>query len=114
MHDSQKDARNIEQGFALGHRNLNCLRDEKLGNCNGDTKSKNEGSFASRPIEPECETKSVTLDLRVPNKAVMIFQDLSTSEEAELLSFLDKNSNVFAWQTSNLTGVSRDIIEHKL
>jgi hypothetical protein len=31
-----------------------------------------------------------------------------------LLSFLDKNNDVFAWQTSNLTGVSRDIIEHKL
>jgi hypothetical protein len=44
----------------------------------------------------------------------MISQDLSASEEAKLLSFLDKNSNVFAWQTSDLTGVSRDIIEHKL
>jgi hypothetical protein len=31
-----------------------------------------------------------------------------------LLSFLDKISDVFTWQTSNLTGVSRDIIEHKL
>jgi hypothetical protein len=31
-----------------------------------------------------------------------------------LLSFLDKNNDVFAWRTSNLTGVSRDIIEHKL
>jgi hypothetical protein len=44
----------------------------------------------------------------------MISQDLSASEEAGLLSFLDKNSDVFAWQTSNLMGVSRDIIEHKL
>jgi hypothetical protein len=31
-----------------------------------------------------------------------------------LLSFLDINSDVFAWQTSDLIGVSRDIIEHKL
>jgi hypothetical protein len=31
-----------------------------------------------------------------------------------LLSFLDKNNDVFAWRTSNLTGVSSDIIEHKL
>jgi ribonuclease HI len=28
--------------------------------------------------------------------------------------FLDKNSDEFTWRTSNLTGVSRDIIEHKL
>jgi hypothetical protein len=32
----------------------------------------------------------------------------------ELLAFLDKNSNVFAWSTSNLVGVSRDVIEHPL
>jgi hypothetical protein len=44
----------------------------------------------------------------------MISQDLTTSEEAELLSFLDKNNDVFAWRTSDLTGRKRDIIEHKL
>jgi hypothetical protein len=30
------------------------------------------------------------------------------------LAFLDKNSDVFMWSTSDLVGVSRDIIEHKL
>jgi hypothetical protein len=30
------------------------------------------------------------------------------------LVFLDKDSDVFAWSTSDLIGVSRDIIEHKL
>jgi hypothetical protein len=44
----------------------------------------------------------------------MISQDLSSSEETEQLSVLDKNSDVFTWQTSDLTRVSRDIIEHKL
>jgi hypothetical protein len=44
----------------------------------------------------------------------MIFQDLSSSEENELLLFLDKNSDVFAWLTSDLMRVSKDIIEHKL
>jgi hypothetical protein len=44
----------------------------------------------------------------------MISQDLLSSEEVTMLSILDKNSDFFAWQTSNLTGVSRDIIEHKL
>jgi hypothetical protein len=32
----------------------------------------------------------------------------------ELLAFLDKNSDVFTWSTSDLIGISRDIIEHKL
>jgi hypothetical protein len=44
----------------------------------------------------------------------MISQDLTSREEVELLSFLDKNNDVFAWRTSDLTGVSRDITEHKL
>jgi hypothetical protein len=45
---------------------------------------------------------------------VTISQDLTPWEEKELLLFLDKNSDVFAWRTSDLIGVSRDIIEHKL
>jgi hypothetical protein len=32
----------------------------------------------------------------------------------ELLAFLDKNNAIFAWSTSNLIDVSRDIIEHRL
>jgi hypothetical protein len=35
-------------------------------------------------------------------------------EQAELLAFLNKNSDIFAWSTSNLVGVNRDIIEHRL
>jgi hypothetical protein len=31
-----------------------------------------------------------------------------------LLQFLDKNSDAFAWSTSDLIGVSREVIEHKL
>jgi hypothetical protein len=54
----------------------------------------NEDSFTSKPIELECETRRVLLDPRVSNKAVMISQDLSSIEETEMLSFLDKNSDV--------------------
>jgi hypothetical protein len=93
---------------------VNCLQDEKAENCSSIARNANEGSSTSRPIEPECETKIVPLDLRVPDKAVIISQDLTTDKETELSSFLDKNSNVLAWRTSDLTGVSRDIIEHKL
>jgi hypothetical protein len=32
VYGNQKDARNIEQGFTLGHRNVNCLQDEKSKN----------------------------------------------------------------------------------
>jgi hypothetical protein len=56
----------------------------------------------------------VLLDPRILDKTVMIAQDLTSREETKLLSFLDKNKNVFTQRTSDLTGVSRDIIEYKL
>jgi hypothetical protein len=104
----------MEQSFAPGHRNVNCLQDEKIEGSTSITCKKNEGSFRSSPIEPECKIKTVPLDLRVPDKTVTISQDLTPEEEKDLLSFLDKNIDVFAWKTSDLTGVSRDIIEHML
>jgi hypothetical protein len=64
-----------------------------------------------RNIEPECETKRVPLDLMVPDKTVIISQELTSNEETELLSFLDKNSDVFVWKTFDLMGVRRDILE---
>jgi hypothetical protein len=45
---------------------------------------------------------------------VCIGDEISPQEQVELLQFLDKNSDVFAWSTSDLIGVSREIIEHKL
>jgi hypothetical protein len=45
---------------------------------------------------------------------VCIGTEASQQEQAELLSFLDKNNNVFVWSTSDLAGVSRDINKHRL
>jgi hypothetical protein len=36
------------------------------------------------------------------------------NKKKELLEFLCKNKDVFAWSASDLRGVSRDIVEHKL
>jgi hypothetical protein len=45
---------------------------------------------------------------------VCIEAEISPHEQVELLQFLDKNSDVFAWSTSDMVGVSREVIEHKL
>jgi hypothetical protein len=39
---------------------------------------------------------------------------IGQEEQAEMLVFLDKNSDVFAWSTSDLVGVSRDVIKNRL
>ena len=45
---------------------------------------------------------------------VTINATLEPEEEKELLEFLRKNQDIFAWSASDLRGVSRDIIEHRL
>ena len=58
--------------------------------------------------------KKVPLDKHLPDRQVTISAALEPEEEHELLEFLNKNKDVFAWSASDLHGVSRDIIEHRL
>jgi hypothetical protein len=69
-----------------------------------------------RPPQNHCdgEFKKVPLDPRVPDRVMCISTEMGQQEHAELLAFLDKNNDVFAWSTSDLVGVSKDIIEHRL
>jgi hypothetical protein len=97
VHGNQKDARNIEQGFAPRHKNVNFQREAEGGGQQDTNTPKAEAhSGGKTTIEAECDRKRVTLDPTVPNKTVLIAQDLSSEEEAEMFSFLDKNSDVFA------------------
>jgi hypothetical protein len=65
-------------------------------------------------VEAEGEFKKVPLDPRVPDKTVCISTEANQQDQEELMSFLDKNNDVFAWSASDLVGVSRDVIEHRL
>jgi hypothetical protein len=113
--DSQKDDRNIEQGFAPGHKNVHFLRKEseqyQQSACPINTEALVEFKKA---IEASGDFKKVTLDPRVPGKVICLGIETSPEEHTELLAFLDKNNYVFTWSTSHLIRVSRDIIEHRL
>jgi hypothetical protein len=112
---SQKEARNIEQGFTPGHKNVHFLRDEIEQYRQIEWPSKQEASTKfKKGIEAEGDLKKVVLDPRVPDIAVCFSTEARPEEQVELLAFLDKNNDVFAWSTSDLIGVSRDVIEHKL
>jgi hypothetical protein len=112
---SQKDARNIEHGFAIDHKNVYFLREDPEQYqqllCSIDTKAPNE---AKPTIEADYKTKKVALDPKMPDKALFLGKGLLLEQEMKLLTFLDKNSDILPWSTSDLIGVSRDIIEHKL
>jgi hypothetical protein len=49
-----------------------------------------------------------------PDRAVTIGAHLNPKEEIELVQFLNKNKDVFAWSAKDLQGVDKDIIEHAL
>jgi hypothetical protein len=50
----------------------------------------------------------------MPDREVTIGAHLSPEEENDLIQFLNKNKDVFAWSAKDLQGVNRDIIEHTL
>ena len=59
-------------------------------------------------------TKKVPLCEDVPDRMVVIGKGLEEAEEARLMQFLRNNQDVFAWSSSDLRGVSREVIEHEL
>jgi hypothetical protein len=67
-----------------------------------------------KAIKADSELKKVPLDPRVIDRDVCISIEMDQEEQAKLVAFLDKNSDIFAWSTSDLVGVSRDVIEHRL
>ena len=55
---------------------------------------------------PIKEPKKVPLDKLLPDRQVTINAALEPEEERELLEFLNKNKDVFAWSANDLRGVS--------
>jgi hypothetical protein len=110
---SQQDATNIEKGFAPGHKNIHFCEKKQSNTSPGHLKAEAPTKY-KKAIEADSEFKKVPLDPRVPDRVMCIGAETGQQERAELLSFLDKNSDVFAWSTSDLVGVSKDMIEHRL
>jgi hypothetical protein len=112
---SQEEARNIDKGLTPGHKNVHFPREEPeqhntfVGPHNAEALTEHK-----KAIKAEGEFKKVPLDPRVPDKALCIGAEATQQEQTELLGFLDKNNDVFAWSIFDLVGVSRDIIEHQL
>ena len=65
-------------------------------------------------VSPAEHTKKVPLCENVPDRMVVIGKGLEEVEEARLVQFLRNNQDVFAWSSSDLRGVSREVIEHTL
>jgi hypothetical protein len=106
----QQEARNIEKGHTPGQTNvhqLNSFEDRK------EPYIEAKRDKEKIKIATDGETKKVYLD-DMPDRAVVIGAHLNPEEEEELVQFLNKNKDVFAWSTKDLQGVDREVIEHTL
>jgi hypothetical protein len=107
---NQQEARNIEKGHTPGQTNVYQLKtaDEKKETYEEAKRDKQKIEIAA-----DGETKKVYLD-DMPDRGVTIGAHLSAEEDRDLVQFLNKNKDVFAWLAKDLQGVDRDIIEHAL
>jgi hypothetical protein len=107
---NQQEARNIEKGHTPGQTNVYQLKatDEKKEIYEEPKQDKEKNEIAT-----EGETKKVYLH-DMPDRAVIMGTNLSAEEDKDLVRFLNRNKDVFAWSAKDLQGVDRDIIEHAL
>jgi hypothetical protein len=107
---NQQEARNIEKGHTPGQTNVYQLKiaNEKKETYEGARRDKGKIEIAA-----DGETKKAYLD-DMPDRAVIIGANLSAEVDRDLVRFLNKNKDVFAWSAKDLQGVDRDIIEHAL
>jgi hypothetical protein len=81
---SQKEARNIERGFAPGHENIHFLREDT--NQSGQPPPKQEIPVEfKKAIKVEGEFTRLPLDPRVLDRVMCIGAEISPHEQAELL-----------------------------
>jgi hypothetical protein len=104
----QKEARNIEHGFSLGHKNVHFIREDIEQHEQVQSSPKHEAlAEFKKAIEVEGDFKKMAIDPRVLDRGIFLGTEMSPQEQVELLQFLDKNSDVFTWSTYDLVGVSR-------
>ena len=65
-------------------------------------------------VLPAEHAKKVPLCKDVPDRTVTIGKGLEKTKEARLIQFLRNNPNVFSWSSSDLRGVSLEVIKHEL
>ena len=109
VYGDQQNARDIEKGIAPGQRSIHHLSQEADREAKENEKKKPyvkpKRDKEKVRINADGETKRVQLDAHMPNRAVTIEAPLELAEEEELIRFLNKNQDVFAWSAADLKGV---------
>ena len=62
----------------------------------------------------ELTTEDIILDPAMPDRKVTVGSDSSFDIKSALISFLKESASQFAWTHFDMTGISTDVITHKL
>ena len=79
-----------------------------------EAKPLNSERHEKEGVMPAEHTEKVLLYEDVSDRTVTIGRGLEEAEESRLIQFLRNNQDVFAWSSSDLRGVSREVMEHEL
>ena len=94
---------------SIGNKNVHVIKTQ-----DEDTDATNSEETESGGVSPAERTKKIPMCEDVPDQMVIIEKGLEEAEEARLIQFLRNNQDVFTWSSSDLRGVSREVIEHEL
>ena len=60
------------------------------------------------------ELLQIPFNEQLPKKFFKISSELNKEDQVQLINFLRKNMDIFAWSASDMPGLSPDVITHKL
>ena len=111
---NQEEARRCEDNAVCAMKNVHAI--EAVNNDDEDEKAKplNSEQHDKDGVMPAEHTKKVLLYEDVSDRTITIGRALEEAEESRLIQFLRNNQDVFAWSSSDLRGVNREVIEHEL
>jgi hypothetical protein len=110
---NQEEARRCEDNAACAMKNVHAIEAANNEEEQEEVKPPSFEQHNKEGIIPGEHTK-IPLCEDVPDRTVTIAKGLEKAEEARLIQFLRNNPDVFAWSSSDLRGVSREIMEHEL
>jgi hypothetical protein len=87
---------------------------EKKSTFVGSTSNQPTADQAADDKKKGVADKEVAVDPDDTEKKLRLNAELDAKWELTLITFLRENMNVFAWQISDMPGIPREVIEHKL
>ena len=66
------------------------------------------------PPKPMVEVENIVLIEGDPSKTTKVEKELQQTLKDELVGFLKKNLDIFAWSHKDMPGINRRVIEHSL